>query len=121
MRSDASYALNFFPKNRLQLFTVTLCALRLPLCLVSGPRYVAFINRFRVTWSGFSSQIGHRNQLTMKACEKAVQETYGSSRTSPQERFRDELEERVLYRLALGRTTRSATDLLNRFTREQIW
>ena len=45
-------------------------------CLVPRPQYFAAVNRFRGTSSGAksASRICHRNQLTVKAWEKAVQE-----------------------------------------------
>lgn len=41
--------------------------------LVSKPRYFATVNLFWVTLSGRSSRPHHRNELTVKTCEKALQ------------------------------------------------
>ena len=55
-------------------------------CLVPRPLYFVAVELFRVTWSeekvrlGRSSRIRHRNGLTVKAWEKAVQE---QGKTSP--------------------------------------
>ena len=43
-------------------------------CLVPRPKYYASIIRFGPRGPGRSSEMGHRNQLTVKAWEKAVQE-----------------------------------------------
>ena len=43
-------------------------------CLVPKPPIFVAVEPFRVTWSERSSRLRHRNGLTVKAWEKAVQE-----------------------------------------------